>query len=330
MSMTTGNMDQLTRSELWSAELKDTLKDELMGMKYVKMLDGFPDGDTFTIPSVGDARTDDYAEDTAVKYRPLDTGEYQFTISEYISSGHYITDKAKQDAYYASMVEAEFVPKQRRAIMEHFENKMFLAPDNTMAASANDQYSINGANHRFAGGNSGTIEMADFSYAGVALDLANVPYEGRVAIVPPQVAFHLENLTNAVNVTNLSPMWESIVQDRITTGMRFRFNIFGFDVYTSNYLPDSSKVNSVPAALPDRVGTGTVDFSTAGTGKPCYFFSSAPDVLPLVAAWRQEPRVEAKRNVDFQRDEYVTTARYGIQLYRPENMIICHSKIAMA
>ena len=43
------------RAEVWSAELKEILRDELQGMKYVKWLDQFPDGDTFKIPSIGDA-----------------------------------------------------------------------------------------------------------------------------------------------------------------------------------------------------------------------------------------------------------------------------------
>ena len=51
--MTTANMSQLIRSELWSSELKEILRDEMQAQKYVKMLDGFPDGDTFTIPSIG-------------------------------------------------------------------------------------------------------------------------------------------------------------------------------------------------------------------------------------------------------------------------------------
>lgn len=42
--MTTANMSQLIRSELWSSELKEILRDEMQAQKYVKMLDGFPDG----------------------------------------------------------------------------------------------------------------------------------------------------------------------------------------------------------------------------------------------------------------------------------------------
>lgn len=74
--MTTANMSQLIRSELWSSELKEILRDEMQAQKYVKMLDGFPDGDTFTIPSIGQLQVDNYEEDTEVLYRPMDTGEF--------------------------------------------------------------------------------------------------------------------------------------------------------------------------------------------------------------------------------------------------------------
>lgn len=63
----------LSRANLWSAQLKTVLEDELMGTRYVRMLDGFPDGDTFNIPSIGQAEVSDYAEGQAVKYTAMDT-----------------------------------------------------------------------------------------------------------------------------------------------------------------------------------------------------------------------------------------------------------------
>lgn len=329
MSNTTTTAAQLIRAELWSSELKETLRDELMGMGYVRMLSEFPDGTTFTIPSVGDARTDDYVEDSAVQYRPMDTGEFNFTIDEYISSGTYITRKANQDAYYASELVASFVPKQHRAIMEHFETNMFLRPDNDMAGSATDPYLINSAAHRYSGGNGGTIEVADFAYANLALTKANVPYMNRIAIVPPEVAYILETLSNLTSLDS-NPKWEGIIADGISTGMTFVKNVFGFDVYCSNYLPDSGDLTNAPNALDERdQSTAGPDF-TSVAGKPCYFFSAAADVLPFVGAWRQEPIVDTEFNKDFQRDEFVTTARYGVKLYRPENMVICHTKTAVS
>ncbi len=312
MSMTTGNTSLLTRGEVWSAELKEVLQEDLMGMSWVKMLDGFPDGDTFKIPSIGEARTDDYSEDTAVKYRPMDTGQFQFSIDEYISSGTYVTKQAEQDTYYINELVSSFVPKQRRAIMEHFEARLFEKPEDAYAA--NEQGQINGAYHRMSGGDSGRLELADFAYAMYALKKANVPQSNMVAIVDPSVEYQLNTLSNLVSVSD-NPKWEGIVADGIATGMKFVKNVYGFDVYTSNFLPDV-KDN----ALPERDGSTVNDFSTS-VGKPSYFFSGASDVLPLVAAWRQEPEVDTEYNKDYQRTEFVTTARYGSKLYRPENMV---------
>ena len=328
MSMTTGNMSLLTRAELWSQELKDTLKDELVGRKYVRMLTEFPDGSQFNIPSIGDARTDDVVEDTDIQMRAMDTGEFTFTIDEYISSGHYITRKAEQDSFYASELVSSFVPKQNRAIMEHFETAMLTKPDNGMSSSATDPYLINGVAHRFSGGNSGTVELADFAYANLALTKSHVPAQNRIAIVPPEVAFYLDTLASLVAVQN-NPMWGGIVADGIATGMTFAKNVYGFDVYSSNYLPASSSLTNAPNALDER------DQSTAGpnftsvVGAPCYFFSAASDILPFVGAWRQEPMVDAEWVPRKQRTEIVTTARYGVKLYRPENMGICHTKTAI-
>lgn len=312
MSMTTGNVSLLTRADIWSNELKETLKEDLMATRYVRMLDGFPDGDTFHIPSVGDARTDDYAEDTAVQYRPLDTGEFTFSITEYLSSGHYITKKAEQDMFYMSELVSSFVPKQRRAIMEHFEATALAAPEASYAANA--QGAINGAYHRMSGGNSGVLELQDFAYAMYALKKANVPQTNMIAIVDPSVEYQLNTLSNLVSVSD-NPRWEGIVADGIATGMKFVKNVYGFDVYTSNFLADVTD-----SALPERDGSTTNDFSSTA-GKANLFFSAAGDVLPLVGAWRQMPEVDTEYNKDYQRTEFVTTARYGVKHYRPENTV---------
>lgn len=312
--MTTANMSQLTRSELWSSELKDILRDEMQAQKYVRMLDGFPDGDTFTIPSIGQLQVDNYEEDTDVLYRPMDTGEFQFTITEYLSSASYITNKAKQDAFYAAQLEAAFVPEQERAIMAHFERTTLATPEAGVAA--NSQELIDGIQHRWAGSTTGAlIAVSDFARARYALKKLNVPDTNLVAIVDPSVEYTINTLTNLVSVSD-NPRWEGIVADGIATGMKFVKNIYGFDVYTSNYLKTATD-----SALTNAAGTpANQDFSSVN-GKVNLFFSAASNVSPFVGAWRQAPKVDFEYNKDKQRDEYVTTARYGVKLYRPENMV---------
>ena len=44
--ISTGSVDHLVRTNLWSTQLKEVLLDELMAMKFVEMLTDFPDGST--------------------------------------------------------------------------------------------------------------------------------------------------------------------------------------------------------------------------------------------------------------------------------------------
>lgn len=300
---TSTSPDHLTRSNIWSSQLKDVLEDELMATKYVNWLSGFPDGDTFNIPSIGDLTVDDYVEDTAVNYTALDTGNFTFSITDYVQSGTYITNKMKQDSFYMSQLVSSFVPKQARAIMTRVERDILNLQSAQTAGNANN---INGAAHRFvATGTNEVITAADFAKARFSLKKANVPDTNLIAIVDPSVEYTLNTLSNLVNVSN-NPMWEGIVSSGIATGMKFIKNVYGFDVYVSNYLADANE---------------TIGARTTAAGKANLFFSASSDVLPFVGAWRQMPEVDSEYNKDLQRDEYVTTARYGLKLYRPENLV---------
>lgn len=234
------------------------------------------------------------------------TGNFTFTITDYKSSATYITEKAKQDWFYVNELTSMFVPKMHRALAVAMENDiMDLGPD---GQTASDPNTINGARHRYVGGGTGdTISIVDFAKANYALDKANVPSTNRVAIVDPSVVHTLATQTNLVNLSN-NPSWEGIVRDGYVTGMRFVANVYGFDVYVSNYLKDGI--------------AETVSGNSITNGVANLFFSAAPDVLPFVGAIRQMPKVDSEFNKDLQREEYVTTMRYGFKLYRPENMVV--------
>ena len=307
------DMQRLIRSEVYSSELKEILRDEMQAQRYVRILDGFPDGDTFTIPTIGETTVSTYTEDAAVSYVPMDTAEFQFTVDQYLQSASYITKKAAQDSFYSAQLEARFVPEQERAIMEHFESTTFAAPE--VGVTANSAETTDGVAHRISGGNAGVLELEDFAFARYALKKSNVPDRGMVAIVDPSVEYQLNTLTNIVNVSN-NPMWEGIVRDGIATGMRFVANVYGVDVYTSNYL----KSTVADAALAERDGSTTNDFSSTN-GVANLFFSADATANPFVGAWRQMPEVDYEYNKDYQRHEYVTTARYGVKKYRPEGIV---------
>lgn len=306
--MTTANTELLRRTEVWSSQIKEILKDELQAQTYVNWLNEFPDGDQFNIPSIGQTQVDDYSENEPVTYRQFDTGEFNFVIDQYKSSGVYITKKALQDGFYMSQLQSKFMPEMERAMMVDVENKIMALHTKQTAANAN---TINGKKHRYSGGLGGKMQLEDFAYAKLALKKANVPMVGLTAIVEPSVAFYAETLTNLVNVSD-NPRWEGIVNDGITTGMRFIKNIYGFDVYESNYTDEVAS-----EVLPEFDGTA----KTISNGHANLLFSNAPGVTPFMGAWRQMPEFESEYNKDFQRFETVMTARYGVDLYRPENLV---------
>jgi len=310
--MTTGNVSLLTRAEVWSRELKEILRDELMAQSYVRWLQDFPDGDTFKIPSIGQAYVDDYVEDEAVKYRPLDTGQFTFQINEYLSSGTYVTKKAEQDMFYMNELVSRFVPEQERALMEHVEEAILGLQSQQTAANTN---AINGGKHRYvATGSSNVINVADFARANLSLNLANVSANNRVAIVDPSVAYTIETATQLVGINN-NPMFEGIVSSGIATGMRFVRNVYGFDVYTSQRLA--------------TISAETLETVNCAGFKANLFFSADGAVTPFIGAWRQMPEVDTEYNKDFQRTEFVTTARYGVKLFRPENLVCVLSNAAV-
>jgi hypothetical protein len=104
-------------------------------------------------------------------------------------------------------------------------------------------------------------------------------------------------------------MWGGLVHDNMITGFKFRFNIFGFDVYVSNYLP--------------RDIAETINGRSTTVGVANMFFSATPgDTMPIIGSVRQPPTVHSEFNKDLQQTEVLTITEYGFKLYRPENMVI--------
>ena len=308
MAMTTGNSSLLTRSEIWSTQLKEVVQDELEAQGWVNWLSEFPDGDQFTVPSIGESTVRDYVEDTEAVFDALDTGEFTFTITEYLSSGHYITEKARQDLFYSSQLEAKFVPSQARALAEKMETDILAlaAGGASGGQTASATNSINGAEHRFIGtGTNETFAVADAAKALYALKKANMPSSSLVAIVDPSVEYALNTISNITNISN-NPRWEGIIETGIGSGMRFIKNIFGFDFYVSNYLTEANE---------------TITLTTASGVANVFFSADNADLLPFMGAMRQMPKVDGQYNMNKQREEYLTTARYGLKVYRPENLV---------
>lgn len=305
MSIETNSHGHLIRSQLWSSQLKEVLEDELFAMSWVDMITDFPDGDLINIASLGQAEVQDYEEGQAVRYTSMDTGNFQFSITDYKASAVAITNKMKQDSHQMSRIVSSFVPKMQRAIMKSMEvDLLAVGPDGQTASDSN---TINGGKHRtVASGTNQVIDVTDFAKARFSLQQSDVPMTNLVAIVDPSTEYAINAITNITNVSN-NPQWDGIIASGMSTGTRFLRNIYGFDVYVSHNL---------------KSGIGeTIDSVAVTNGVANLFFSAAPDVLPFVGNVRQSAVVDSEYNKDLQRDEYVTTARYGFGFYRPENLV---------
>jgi hypothetical protein len=303
---TTKNTDHLIRSNLFSTQLKEFFQAGLMAQEYVNWITDFPDGDTLNIPSIGQMEAQDFSEGEAVRYTAMDTGNFTFSIDKYLVSATYVTSKMLQDSYVMNQVKAQFVPKQMRAIEAVMEADILaVGPNGQTLANSN---TINGAKHRFIGsGTNATISLEDFMKAKYALQKANAPLTQLVAVVAPEVEYTLSTLPNHINMSN-NIMWEGVVTTGLTTGMRFTKNIFGWDVYVSQFL----KANTA---------SETIDGVVATTGVNNLFFTAAPEARPFIGSVRQPPKTESDYNKDMQREEYVTTCRYGMKLFRPESIV---------
>lgn len=300
--------EYLTRTNLWSQQLKDVLLDDLYATRYVDWITDFPDGTTLNVPSIGQLTVGNYAEGQEVPSTAMDTGNWTFTVSKYKAVGTHVYDKFKHDSFYISQLESAIVPNMHRAFAKQMEvDFLATAPDGQTAASTN---AIFGASHRFIGnGTNETIAVKDFQLARFALQKAHVPMKNLIAIVDPSVEYALATLTNLVNIS-FNPRWEGIVRDGMTDGLTFKMNVMGWDVYMSDNLKKNTATETI-GGLTTAVGAANN-----------LFFSASPGVQPIKGLVRQAPKVEFFRNAKMQRDEYVATCYYDFKTFRPENLVV--------
>ena len=337
MSMVSANTSLIRRGEVWAAELKTILQDTTEARRYVNWLTDFPDGDSFSIPSIGESVVQSYVEDNAISYTALDTGKFTFTITDYVQSGNYITKKALQDAFYGQQLLNSFVPKQARAIEEYLETSILKlagagASGGQTAASTN---AINGADHRYVctGGTAGSavsMTAKDVAKALYGLKKGLVPDQNLVAIVDPSCEYTFNTLNNVIAPLTTgagTPVWGDLLPVGIGSGYRFIRNLFGFDIYVSNYLTVGGAAGGTTGIQQTEIIGGLTCTADPTSKSVCNLFFSAAggDVNPFVGAWRQMPEVDQKYEQNNQRWEFATTARWGLKVYRQENLVVALS-----
>lgn len=312
----TQNSSAVIRARIYSGMLREELEPELIAMNYVDMINSFPDGDKWQDVEMGNATVTDYAEGEEIDFKGLEFRTRDFEINEYVNSGHYVTAKFAQDSYLASQIMAKVPALEARAIAQDLEAKILKLANTDQ--TLNDANVYNNMSHRFVAGDAtagyGVLTPEDFAYATVALKKVN-HIGPKIAIIPSYQEYAIVSNPRLVQSLSYNPKFEGIVRDGAMSGMRFAFNIYGWDVYTSEFLPASSGETSLKA----RDGSTFSALTNCGVA---VLFANIPERRPFRMAWRQMPKFEGQWNMAKQREEYVTIARYGLGAGDKENLVV--------
>ena len=305
------------REKIYNAALRSALEPYLMAQNFVDVITEFTDGEKFIDIEIGNATVHDYVEGTDILLEGLDMKDREFTINQYRQSGHYITEKFAQDSYVSAKIAAVVPAKEARALAADLEQKIFGLQ--SVLQTAGDDNDLEGCPHRWLAGYDatatsqvyGALSLSDFAMASTALH--KLGYFGpMVAIIPTFQEYAITTSASFKNALAYQPMYERVFQDGAITGSRFAFNIFGFDVYVSNFTPVIA--SETIAALDGTSKTA------ANAGLAC-FFANIPDMRPWRMAWRMMPKFEGNWNMYKRREEFVTVCRYGLGKGETPNFI---------
>lgn len=287
----------------YSTFILENLYDSLLPAQFWRDVSDFSAGEVLNIKTIGETVIQEISEDTPIVYNPIESGNIQLQITDYIGNGWYVTDKMRQDSSQLDALIAAYGADQVRKIQEYFETRAF-ATLNAGQTNANANL-VNGLPHRIAATGTGNkITLDHFYRMKLAFDKAEVPYAGRVVVVDPIVAHTLQGLFQGTYNVDANPEFQDILEGGFSRDHQFVMNIAGWNVITSNRLPK---------------GTFSDGTTSVTDGVANIFMSIVDDqTKPLMAAWRQMPSVESGRNKDFARDEFVQRARFGMGVQRKD------------
>ena len=297
MAITTTNIEQLIRDEVWSQRVQDELQEELFGQELVEFITDFPDGDLLTIPTLSSLSARAYVENDDITVDDPSVGEFQLSITEYNQAGIVVTDKMKQDTFYMSVLIQKFPEQATRAIMERLESDIMLLHKKQ---TSNDPNTINQRDHRFVGtGTSNAIVLADVRNAKLALDKGLVSKVGRKAIVDPTVSSELLGIDNIIRQDVFGA--NSHLKDGFGS-TRAIGTYLGFDWFESNMLDEATAL--------DHVAGGSL-IANLFIGEEAF-----------IGAMRLMPTIEKFRQATRKRDVFHVSTRYGLGLYRAPALVV--------
>ena len=317
MSQLTSNTTAFVEAQQYSQFILDNLHDYLLPEGMYRDVSDFGSGTTLNIKTVGSVTLQDAAEDTPLNYNPIDTGTLNLTITDYIGDAWKVSDDLREDGSQVDSLMAMRAMESTRALGENHESRLLAVANAAQTAAGLNL--VNGRPHRWvAGGASATNRVAvldDFISMKLAFDKANAPASGRIAIVDPIVEASLNSIANLVSVSN-NPMFEGIVTEGFARDHKFVKNVFGWDIYTSNFLP----VLTATAAIDASAYSLANDTGEIGDVANVFMCVADDSSKPIMHAWRRAPQTEGWRDQEERADKYQVTSRYGFGAQRVDTL----------
>jgi len=314
----------LKRNNIYTTQIKEAFQDEVFAQQMVRMINDFGDGDNYRVSSIGELVIDQMSESVSLPERRPDTGQFVFNINEFVGVKVPFTDRFLEDDHLASAAVSSVPRKMKRAFDEYYETQVLKLHQVQTQSNPN---TINNADHRIgASGAGGQIDVNDLAYARYSLLKAKVPLMGLVAIVDPAFEFNL-NVTSTITDISNNPRWEGIIETGIGAGDSVRFirNIFGWDIFVSDYLDKATGAET----LFEYDGSTSAD-AAAGDSYNLLFSIADDDTKPFIGAWRRTPRITSWRDDDIETEYHQFSARFGLNLYRPESLVTIASNQFLA
>jgi hypothetical protein len=305
----------LKRAETFNAQLKEMFQDQLFAQAWVRMINDFGDGDNYKISTLGELAIDQMSEAVSLPERRPDTGQFVFNINEFVGVKVPYTDRFLEDDFLAPAAIAALPRKMKRAFDEYYETQVLKLQ---RVQTNNSSNTINGGRHRItASGTTRTFALKDIAYARYVLQKAKAPLTNLVAIVDPSFEFNT-NITSTITDISNNARWEGIIETGmgLPDGVRWLRNIYGFDFYVSDYLDSET---AVEGSLTTYNGTNV---ATVVGDKANIFMTLADDECkPFIGAWRRTPKIVSWRDEDIETEYHQLSARFGLNLYRPESLV---------
>ena len=313
----------LKRNETYSTQIKEAFEDQTFAQGMVRFINDFGDGDNFKVSSIGELAIDQMSESVALPERRPDTGQFVFNINEFVGVKVPFTDKFLEDDFLAPAAIASMPRKMKRAFDEYMETQTLKLHQVQTNANAN---TINGAAHRLgASGSAGQMLVEDFAYARYAMQKGKVPLTGLVAVVDPSFEFNTNINSSASGVVD-NPRWGAGMgfDPASTDGVRFLNNIFGWDVYVSDYLDVATATESL-----NEYDGSTAANVAVGDVYNLFMCLADDDAKPFMGAWRRTPTIKSWRDEDIETEYHQLSARFGLNLWRPESLVTIASTTAL-